>query len=560
MNVRALAAVLALSGSLTLTGWLLPTSVAAQTADAHRAWVFFRDRAGAERVPATPEAEARRALRATATDSLDYGVSPRYVRALEQRGFAVETTSRFLNAAVVTVTDDEARGLQTLPFVRGLRPVAAMRPARLTHTFEMPEAAGPLVTFVDPAPEAASLLADCGASCTQLTTINAVAALDRGYNGTGVTLGILDTEFGGFAHTAFAPLVSSGRLKGYQNLTPGSQTDRHGQACASQMIGYAAGNLIGPGYGASLYAASTEYAPTETNSEETAFVSGLEWMEAQGVDAVSVSLGYTTFDAGQRSYTYANLNGDTGVTTRAADAAAQRGMVVVAAAGNDGCSSPTSCWYYIGTPADGDSVIAVGAVDASKIKASFSSFGPTADGRIKPDVAAQGVANRYATGTTTYSSGNGTSYATPIVSGVVAMLLQANPNLRPMDVRQILRETASQATAPDNRLGWGVIDANAAVTRALALVANDDESQPGDGPAVRVGRSAFTGETLLFVRGTGAAQATVYDVLGRPVADLFDGTLGAAEERLALPRLAPGVYVYRVTADGGAASGTIAVR
>lgn len=549
---------------LTLTGWLLPTAAAAQTAashaDAHRAWVFFRDRAGAERVPATPEAEARRARRATSGDSLDYGVSMRYVQALEQRGFAVETTSRFLNAAVVTVTDDEARGLQTLPFVRGLRPVASGRTARLTHTFEAPEAAGPLATFVDPAPEAASLLADCGTSCTQLTTVNAVAALDRGYNGTGVTLGIIDTEFGSFAHTAFADLVASGRLKGYQNYTIGSQTDRHGQACASQMIGYAAGNLIGPGYGASLYAATTEYAPTETNKEETDFVTALEWMEAQGVDAVSVSLGYTTFDTGQRSYTYANLNGDTGVTTRAADAAAERGMLVVAAAGNEGCSSPTGCWYYIGTPADGDSVLAVGAVSSSKVKASFSSFGPTADGRTKPDVAAQGVSNRYASGATGYSSGSGTSYATPIVSGVVAMLLQANPNLRPMDVRQILRETASQATAPDNSLGWGVIDADAAVTRALTFVANDPDARPADGPAVRVARSTFTGEMLLFVRGTGAARAVVYDVLGRPVADLFDGTLGAAEERLALPRLAPGVYVYRVTADGGAASGTVVVR
>ena len=529
------------------------------SAETHRAWVFFRDRAGAERVAVSPAAEARRALRATATDSLDYGVSPRYVRQLEMQGFAVETTSRWLNAAVVSLTDADAQALAALPFVRGLRPVGQMRPTRTVRTFEIPALDGPLATFVAPAPEAAPFAIDCGASCGQLTTINAVAALDRGFNGTGVTLGILDTEFGGFQHPAFGPLVASGRLKGTRNFTIGAQSDRHGQACASLMLGNAPGNLIGPGLGASLYAGSTEYAPTETNAEETQFVAGLEWMEANGVDAVSVSLGYTTFDAGQRSYTYASLNGDTGVTTVAADAAVQRGMVVVAAAGNDGCSSPSSCWYYIGTPADGDSVIAVGAVDVTKAKAGFSSFGPTADGRTKPDVSAVGVSNRYASGASGYSSGSGTSFATPMVAGVVAQLLQANPALTPVQVRQILRETASQANAPDNRLGWGVIDANAAVTRALALVSSPADARP-PAVSVRVGRSALTGEMLLFVRGSGAVHVAVYDVLGRPAADLFDGTLGPAEARLALPRLAPGVYLYRATTADGVAGGTVVVR
>jgi len=528
--------------------------------DTHRAWVFFRDRAGAARVPVTPAAEARRALRAAAgTDSLDYGVSPRYVQGLEMQGYAVETTSRWLNAAVVTLTDADARALAALPFVRGVRPVGQMRPARAVRTFDIPALDGPLATFVAPAPEAAPFVADCGASCPQLTTINAVAALDRGFNGTGVTLGILDTEFGGFQHPAFGPLVASGRLKGTRNFTVGAQSDRHGQACASLMLGNAPGQLIGPGNGASLYAGSTEYAPTETNAEETQFVAGLEWLEASGVDAVSVSLGYNTFDAGQRSYTYADINGDTGVTTRAADAAVQRGMVVVAAAGNDGCSSPSSCWYYIATPADGDSVIAVGAVDVSKNKAGFSSFGPTFDGRIKPDISAVGVSNRYASGASGYSSGSGTSFATPMAAGVVAQMLQANPALTPVQVRQLLRETASQANAPDNRLGWGVIDADAAVTRALALVSAPADARP-DAVAVRVAQSTLTGELLLFVRGTGAARVAVYDVLGRPVADLFDGTLGPAEARLALPRLAPGVYLYRATTAGGVAGGTVVVR
>lgn len=547
--------------ALILVGIAATPVAAAQsstTVEPVRTWVFFRDRAGAAPAPAAPEAQRRRALRAAADpDSLDFDVSPRYVRALEAGGFTVEATSRWLNAAVVTTAAPER--LAALPFVRGTRPLARLRPTRSGQTFALPEPAGPLDTPVAPAPEAAPFAVDCGPACAQLTTINALAPLERGVNGTGVTMGILDTEYGDFLHPAFDALRSSGRLKGQRLFTPGPQANRHGQNCASILLGYAPGQLVGPGHGASLYAAVTEYAPSETNAEEDAFVAGLEWLEQSGVDVVSVSLGYNTFDAGQRSYTTADLTGDTAPTTRAADAAVARGVSLVVAAGNDGCASPASCWYYITTPADGDSVLAVGAVNASGVRAGFSGAGPTADGRTKPDVAAMGVSNRYATGASGYATGSGTSFATPLVAGVVAQMLQANPALSPMQVRAILRATSSQASAPDNLLGWGIVNADAAVQRAAQLVSTTPEDVSG-GPTARAAQSPLTGQTVLYVQGSGRTRAALYDVLGRRVADLFDGDPDGLERRLPLPALAPGLYVYRVDDTRGRASGTVVVR
>ena len=511
---------LAALGSLTLAALLAAGPAAAQAAPT---WVFFTDKgAAAAPAPATDAALARRALRGTAgADRLDRPVAAAYVAAVERAGGAVRRESRWLNAVSADLTPAQATVVAALPFVRGLRPVGRLVPART-------ETAAP------PVPSAAAgMLIDYGASQTQLAVINAIPPLERGVNGTGVRFGFLDTEFGGFQHTAFASIAA----------------------------GFATGQLVGPGYGAILYGATTEYAPTETNAEEDAFVAGLEWLEAQGVDVVNSSLGYTTFDAGQRSYTYADLNGDTGVTTRAADAAVARGVVVVVSAGNEGASA----WRYIGTPADGDSVIAVGAVSSTKVRASFSSVGPTADGRIKPDVAAMGVGNRFATGngpSTTYGSGNGTSFSSPMVAGVVAQMLQVNPRLTPIEVRTILRNTASQANAPDNLLGWGVVNADAAVIQSAVLESAEREARAG-GVAVRaVAGADGTALVVRAERALSAARLDAFDLLGRRVGTPFTGAVGAgASVRVALPAgLAPGVYAFRLDAPEAHAAGTFVVR
>jgi len=181
---------------------------------------------------------------------------------------------------------------------------------------------------------------------------------------------------------------------------------------------------------------------------------------------ISSSLGYITYDPPFPGYTAADMDGDTAITTRAADLAGERGVVVVNSAGNEGFDSLANT---LGAPADGHLVLAVGAVTSTGARASFSSVGPSADGRIKPDVAAQGVSVKVARpdSRTAYATANGTSFSCPLTAGVVALLIQANPQATVDQVFHALRSTASQAGSPDNLLGYGIVDALAAL-RVLA--------------------------------------------------------------------------------------------
>ena len=496
-------------------------------------WVFFSDRgeeAARHPVPISAQAEARRALRGRpeAAARADLPVSPAYRAALEALAVEVVVESRWLNAVSARLTPEQRAAMAALPFVQGVRPVARLA-----------SSAAPSLTPLAPPGGL-----DYGPSALQLQLVRADRTLEDGYDGEGVRLGYLDTLFD-FAHPALVHVSASGRLLGVEDFTGQAQDNYHGLATTSVALGFAEGQLVGPAHAAEVLAATTEYAPTETHAEEDFFVAGLEWLEAGGADVVNVSLGYSEFDPGEGDYTYEDMDGNTTIVTRAVDEAAALGVAVVTSAGNRG----NDAWQYITAPADADSVIAVAAVTASGERASFSGLGPTADGRLKPDVAALGVDVYFARPGADYAFGNGTSFSAPMVAGIVCQLLQANPTLNPIEVRDLLRQTASQAAAPDSLLGWGIVDAPAAL--ALALVAEP----PADGAppwrlfpsVVQAGDAAFAEVTATE---SGPLTLAVYDVLGRRVGTLYDGTLTAGRVRLPLtvPSLPAGAYFVR--ADG----------
>jgi subtilisin family serine protease len=308
---------------------------------------------------------------------------------------------------------------------------------------------------------------DYGASLAQMEQINVPAVHDLGLHGEGTIVAVFDTGFDNLPHEVFAGtniVAQWDFVNGDPNVA--DEADRgdgsHGTSTLSVLGGFKEGALIGPAYNATFLLAKTEDTTRETPVEEDHWVAAAEWAEALGADVISTSLGYLTYDAPFASYTFLDMNGTIAASTRAADLAVERGVVVVASAGNAGLNLLHNT---LGAPGDGHRVLTIGAVDLTRRRASFSSVGPSADGRIKPDLAAagQGVKAAVSTTPTAYGLVSGTSFSCPLAAGVAALVVQAHPNYTPAQVAAVLRNTSSQASAPDNLLGWGIVNALAAI-------------------------------------------------------------------------------------------------
>jgi len=423
-------------------------------------WVFFRDKQGSAAPAAlTPRALARRQARGSLplVDAADAAVAPGYLAEVERIAH-VRHASRWFNAASVDATPAQVDALAALPFVERLDLVRRFR--RQPEPADAP-AEGKLRAS---ARKVAAI--DYGLSLGQLEQIGVPTLHRAGYDGTGVMVAIFDAGFDNLAHEAFAStriLAQYDFVNGDLDVANGSGRGEgsHGTNTLSVIGGYREGMLVGPAYGASFLLGKTEDTSRETPVEEDHWAAAAEWAEAAGADVISSSLGYLDYDAGFRSLNPSELDGDTAISTRAADLAAERGVVVVNSAGNQGFDRTHNT---LGAPADGYGVIAVGAVDATGARASFSSVGPSADGRIKPDVAAQGVAV-VAAGSpsrTSYRLVNGTSFSCPLTAGVAALLVQIHPTRTAAEIRDAMRASGSQAASPDNLLGYGIVNATLA--------------------------------------------------------------------------------------------------
>ena len=493
-------------------------------------WIVLADRS-----PSVPS---------TADTSWTRPVAPAYLDRLRSRGVRPLVRSRWLHAVSARLSPDERASVAALPFVEETRPVASLRPLSRS-----------------PASEAGRPPPEVGAAEGPLSRINALPPLARGLNGRGVHVGFLDASYAGLRHPVFSHLRRRDQLGGLRTFTTGQQGGNHGASVVSVAAGHDPGTLVGPAHGATVWGATTEFTQFERNVEEDHFVAGLEWLTRRGVDVVNVSIGYTRFDDGQRSYSTGDLDGDTALTTRAVDRAAQQGVTVVVSAGNSGCAAPDDCWFYVNTPADADSAIAVGAIAPDSSVASFSARGPTPDGRRKPDVVVQGQAVPAAWKNGGYARVGGTSFASPQVTGIVAQMLQVNPALGPMQVRRLLRRTASQAHAPDTTRGWGIVNAEAAVRHAewkarrsppRTLQASAPHSAP-NAPSLVVPVSAPA--------QTATLRAILHTPLGQSVRHVKQvGHPGPNRLILDVEGLAPGRYRYVVTTDQGhEATGSVTI-
>jgi serine protease AprX len=435
-------------------------------------WVYFADkgeRSPLGRVVALQVAQrtlrARCAWRrskvrsaAALVDVEDLEISPAYTARIKPLVDRIRTVSRWLNAVSVEATPDGIAALAGLDCVSRIDIVRSFRRDEGAIAEDASGAASPVAA--DPSSPV------YGPAYAQLEQIGVPALHEIGLSGRGVLVAMLDVGFR-TSHEVFRNarllhqwdfVFGDGSVQ-RDAANAGDYTDAHGTATWSLLGGFKFGTMMGPAFGADFILAKTEDERSETPIEEDFWVAGIEWAESLGAEVVSSSLGYTDW------YTFKDMDGKTAVTTKAAERAAALGVVVVNAAGNE----RKSAWAHIIAPADGPSVVAVGAVDSSGTIASFSSPGPSYDGRTKPEVCAWGVSNWVAAnrtdGSDTYTRGSGTSYATPLVAGVVALLLEAHRDWTPAQVRAALMETAGRASHPDNDYGWGVVNAAAAVNR-----------------------------------------------------------------------------------------------
>jgi serine protease AprX len=375
-------------------------------------------------------------------------------------GVRIRAHSRWLHAVSA---DAPTAALRLLAQDRGLRRIQPL------GRFRLP-VGRPDPARLQPLPGAVATAADCdsagdpvyGPSEMPYRQLHLRPLTDRGVIGSGVRIAILDTgfdtqnaAFAGVAVTAQHDFVfSDSVVRDQVNDQPGAHS--HGTATWSLFAADVPGRLVGVARGATYLLAKTEDVRTETRVEEDNFVAALEWADSLGVDIVSSSIGYLAFDNGF-GYTPAQRNGDVAVTTIAADSAVRRGILVVTAAGNDGPAARS-----ISTPADGDSVLAVGAEDSLGTIAAFSSRGPTGDGRIKPDFTAPGVSVCVVTGAGALGRASGTSFATPLLAASAALIKQLHPTLAPMQLRDAFRAAATNRAAPDTVRGWGRPDVAAA--------------------------------------------------------------------------------------------------
>ncbi len=460
-----------------------------------KCWIYFRDKdervlhalsksasaAEISRASGISERALARRAKVLPPDRIisneDLPVSQQYVDQLEHTGISIINTSRWFNAVTAMITNEQRKRIASLSFVERVEPV------RIFIKKELPPSQIP---FLDKnSTPSIQQLHDYGPSLTQVSQIKVVDVHNLRITGRGVLVGMLDS---GFRWRVPEATKNMNVIKEYDFIQhdsvtangPGDSSDQdsHGTLTLSTVGGYKEGQLVSPAFGASFILAKTEYVPSETNIEEDNWVAGIEWEEQNGVDVVSSSLGYSEFDPTdangnpQHSYTYADMNGRTATTSKAAVLAARRGVVVCSAMGNEAQTS----WHYLTSPADADSILSVGAVSSSGVVAGFSSVGPTSDGRMKPEVVAQGVSTYAATTSpTSYRYADGTSLSTPLVAGAAALVLSAHPELTPMQVREALRSTASNAASPNNSIGWGVINTYKAILYYGMVLSTDPE-------------------------------------------------------------------------------------
>ncbi len=514
------------------------------------AWVYFNEKPNADMYLSNPlqmlsqRALDRRANQNIPLDIKDVPVSQSFIDQVDAAtGISVMAKSKWLNAVHVRGTFEDILLLNQLPFVSAVD----FANNALDFNFEGRAARGSSFVAVNKALDVETVFS-YGNSNNQIEMLNGHLLHQQDFTGTGKVIAILDAGFPNVnIAQPFQRLFDNNLILGGYNFVNRNEdiysANNHGTLVLSTIGGYVENQLVGTAPDASYYLFVTEDVLSENPIEESLWVEAAEMADSLGADIINTSLGYFTYDNPNYSYTYEDMNGNTSFISRGADIAFSRGMIVVVSAGNSGTSQNP----HITAPADAFNVLAVGAVDASSQYADFSSIGASFDGRIKPDVMAQGSPAVVSNAFGVIGTASGTSFSAPVTTGLVACLWQALPEKTNAEIVQLIKESAHLYSTPNDQYGYGIPDFASALESALTvdpLTNNEFLLFPNP---------ANERLSLLMPEGFKTAEILFFNSLGQLVLQHNF----SANTSIAIGNLNPGVYFYHLTSGSTTQSGKL---
>ncbi|MDD5150874.1 MAG: S8 family serine peptidase [Flavobacterium sp.] len=517
------------------------------------AWVYFKDKPDAATYFATPtlmltqRALDRRTNQGIALDNTDIPVYQPYIDAISaSTGITVKAKSKWLNCVHVRGSQVDINALKLLTSVVDHIDFAN----HLLNTAKIKQ----VKSKTNPVNKTLKTGANFnyGTSTNQIQMLNGILLHQSNYTGSGKIIAVLDGGFPGVdTATPFQRLRDNNQiLGGYNYVTKSSNFysgDSHGTSVLSTMGGFIDGQLVGTSPDAQYYLYITEDGPTENPVEESNWVEAAEEADRVGVDIISTSLGYFGYDNPSYSHTYSDMTGDSAFASKGANIAFSKGIVVVASAGNEGATVEP----HVGIPAEAMNVIAVGAVKADETYASFSSIGPSFDGRVKPDVMAQGQNPYVFYNGTINNIGSGTSYSCPILAGMVACLWQAMPTKTSQEIKQLILQSADNynpIVKSRTQYGYGIPDFSLALANGLSvnsLSKNDFVVYPNP---------TIDSISIALPEGFDSNTFVIYNVLGQ---EMVEKKITSPSATISLKSLNSGMYFYRIESNGVVKNGKI---
>lgn len=450
-------------------------------------------------------------------------------------GITVLAKSKWLNAVYVRGTENNINNLLNLPFVEDVefadknlnRPGAGRQFTQ--DKFEIENQSRPVYNY--------------GSAANQTEMLNVDYLHENDYTGQDIIVAFMDNGYPGvMTNPAYATLRNEGRLLGYYDFVDRVEdyngTGSHGASTFSDAAAFLNGQFVGTAPDAAYYLFITEDGYSESPAEEAYWVEALERADSLGVYVTNTSLGYQDFDNPAYDHQYSDLDGQTTIGARGANAAFDKGMINVTSAGNDGFG-----FGHVATPADAPGAFTIGAVDGNGNYASFSSYGPTYDGRVKPDVMAQGEDAAIVTQSGNISFANGTSFSSPITAGAVASLWQAVPHLKNDVVMQAIRESADRFNNPTNEYGYGIPNFGDALN-ALLLLSVEEQMQ--DSYFALYPNPVSTEINISFPKNSDRAEFALFNILGEKILQTNITTL---RNRIDVSALSSGMYIASITSN-----------